>query len=346
MTINRFNYESYLVDYLDGKLNPSFTAELLLFLDKNPDIKGELDGIQDAVLVGELTVYPNKSALKKKSFLKDGIDDEFDYLCIASIEGVLSQEEKNTFERILKDGPDRQNEFLTFQKAKIDADSAISYPNKSILKRSTIIPIRYSTLRLSISIAATITLIVGIYSIGRLMVSSNPLVNSSISSIAESTFSTAKRSTEEVKSKEVPVYETPTTRKTEQLATENTIQESAKPKKSRVNIEESIPNFVRRIDLKETDTPKGQEYKQLAQIAAKYAPKNQIFIDQLYAQQTKSDTKELGVFEVIQYGVKSFGKLIGSDINLNADKDQKGNIEKINFDSNLIAFSTPVRKNE
>lgn len=346
MIINRLNYEAFLIDYLDGKLNPSLTAELLLFLDINPDIKDELDGIQDAVLLGESTVYPNKSFLKKKSFQKDGIDDEFEYLCIASMEGILSPEEKISFERILQEDSIRQNHYLTFQKVKIEADKSIYFPDKSKLKRGSVIPIRHSTLRLSISIAASITLIVGIYTIGKLMVSSNPLDNYSNSNIAKSTIETVKTSSDLTKNAEVATNEKPIKENAKQIVFEEIIQKSKPQIKARVNIEESIPNFVHRIDLKEVDTPQDQDYKQLAQIATKYAISNRIPVDQLYDEQKSNGTKELGVFEVIQYGVQSFGKLVGRDINLKADKDRAGNIEKINFESDLIAFSTPVRKGE
>ncbi|HEX2394613.1 MAG TPA: hypothetical protein VHI78_04665, partial [Bacteroidales bacterium] len=36
MTINRNNFEEYLLDYLEGNLDPLLTAELMAFIAENP----------------------------------------------------------------------------------------------------------------------------------------------------------------------------------------------------------------------------------------------------------------------------------------------------------------------
>lgn len=345
MTLNRQNYEVFLVDYLDGKLNPSMVAELMIFLDHNPDIKDELDGLEDAVLVNEAIAYPDKSTLKKKSFLKNGIDNEFEYLCIASVEGIITHDEGVALERIVQENVAKQNHLLTFQKAKVTAETAIAYPAKSRLKRTSLIPIRYSTLKLSISVAATITLLIGIYTIDKLMVNSNQ-IDYSTSTIAESTIPAVKAITNEVQNRVVSTIEKTARSSPERIIIDKSIQTNKEEKSTRLNIEESIPNFIHRIDLKSEPIQDNPQQEQFAQLAAQYASANQIPIDQLYAQQESDTRKELGIFEVIQFGVKSFGKLVGRDINLKAEKDRKGNIEKFCFESNLVAFSTSVRKNE
>ena len=344
MTINRLNYEVFLVDYLDGKLNPSLTAKLLLFLDQNPDIKNDLDGIQDAVLVSENTVFPNKSTLKKKSFLKDGIDNEFEYLCIASVEGVLTKLENESFEKILNTDQLKKDQFLAFQKSVIKPNAAITYSAKHDLKRTPIIPIRYSNLRLSISIAASIALIVGVYTIGSLMVSNAPLGNFAKSNLSESTSSPVKNTSIEATNNNATKYKEPVNITSERKIIPQTIADKQE-KRPRINIEESIPNMVHRIDLKELPNENIQDQEELMQIAAKYGATNQVLIEKLIAQQEIS-SRESSAFEAIQYGVRSFGKIIGRNIKLDANKDKKGNIEKISFESSLVAFSTPIRKKE
>ncbi len=345
MIINRLNYEVFLVDYLDGKLNPSLVDDLLLFLDQNPDIKNDLDGILDAVLVSENTVFPNKSILKKKSFHKDGIDNEFEYLCIASAEGVITQEEAVSLQNILDKDYLKRNQFQTFQKLKIASDPSIRYSNKQRIKRTPIIPIRHSNLRLSISVAASIAIVIGVYSIGRIMVNNNPLENFSNSNVALSYTPSTEKTTaikkNAIESKE-PKKGNPTNRIIEKG---NPIKKEET--KALIDIEESIPNLIHRIDFKNipaAEIPK----EELAQFAAQYAPKNQLLLDQLYAQQENQirDTKEFGAFEAIQYGVRSLGKLLGRDIKLDANKDDKGKIEKIVFESKLVAFSAQVNNNQ
>ncbi len=349
MTITRHNYEVFLVDYLDGRLNPSLVAELLVFLDLNPEIKEELDGLQDAVLIGETIPYPDRSNLKKKSFLKNGIDDEFEYLSIASAEGIITQSEKEALESILQEDPKKQILHLTFQKAIVNPDKTTIYALKSRLKRTSLIPIRVSTFRQSISIAATIALVIGVYTISKLMVNNDSLNKYSKATIAESTTTPAITTTNEVQNNIAPLKVEPIRTKPDQEFIGDNKKTISTPKIVRINIEESIPNIIHRIDFSEPAIPENPQTEQLAEIASKYALVNRVSNEQFAQQESsnrRNDAKEIGVFEIIQYGVQSFGKLIGSDINLKANKDEKGNIEKINFESNLVAFSAPVRKKE
>lgn len=340
MTINRLNYEIYLVDYLDGKLNASQVDELLLFLDQNPDIKEEFEGMEDAVLIAETSVFPNKSSLKKKSFLKDGIDNEFDYLCIAAVEGVLSNEEKVAFEKIIKGDPIKQSAYKNYQITKVHPESGIQYANKSHLKRTAVIPIRYSYLRASISIAATITLLLGIYTIGRIVIKDNIIENKTI--VAESnSISNQTLPFTEIKQ---PITILKSSRQVDDLQISNGNLKNSegiiKVVEKRIDREEYVPNPIKRKKLQQFETEIDPQTEKLAQIVNKLYPEKQYINEHLLAERNESNT-----FEKIQNGVRFISKLIGRDIKLDANKDEKGNIEKISFESNLIAFSTQV-KNE
>ena len=41
--INRNNYEAFLLDYVEQNLTAELVAELMLFLEQNPDLKAELE---------------------------------------------------------------------------------------------------------------------------------------------------------------------------------------------------------------------------------------------------------------------------------------------------------------
>lgn len=348
MTINRHNYEMFLIDYLDGKLNPLLVAELMDFLEQNPAIKEELEGLQDAVLVGETTEYPNKSDLKKKSFLKNGIDNEFEYLCISSVEGSLSDEEKVTLDRIIENNIEKRNEFEAFKKSVVEPDQALVFKNKSQLKRTKIVPFRYSTLKLTIGVAASITLLLGIYSIGKMLTHVNPADEISPLQIASSELQINSSVTVKKTSPSTIININAISGKKEKKYKEplkdSIVENSNKAK------EEFIPNRISGLEPKEILLSQTPQIERIAIKTTNYINTSDILNEHLYAMQennvSSSNTKEIGVFEIIQYGVQKFGRLIGKDIKLNAKKDKKGNIEKIDFESNLIAFSTPIRKNE
>jgi len=326
MTINWYNFEVFFVDYLDGRLSSSLVAELLMFLDQNADLKEEVEGIQDAVLIGETITYPDKSNLKKKSFLKNGIDDEFDYLCIASVEGILTVNERDTLEKIIREDPNKKIHYLTFQKAIINPDATITFPSKSRLKRTSLILNHPSKRRQLISIAATAAFIVGVYTTVQLMVS-EPVENYSKVSIAEPTISAVKTITDEVQNKVASTNKTIVRITPEQVILSENNKVIPLSPSARINIEEFIPNIIHRIEIKEISVQENHQPELLAQIVAKYNSTKPAPTDHLYTQQEFSKNgkraREVGVFEIIQYGVQSFGKLIGNDINLDASKDNK-----------------------
>ncbi len=352
MNLNRQNYEVFLIDYLDGKLSPLESAELMAFLETNPDIKNELDGLRDVVLIDEPLSFPNKSDLKKKPFLKNGIDNEFDYLCIASIEGDDSLEEKKKLDTLTKVDPKKEAEFISFKKAKIIPDKSVVYNEKEYLKRAKVVPIRLSTLRLATGIAASIAIILTVYGVFNITKDAKHVDNISKNAspvVIEKKLETkvAEQKPIEIRSSQEPQEIKPENK----LVAYNKVEEVTplisepqnKPEK------EEILNTINRIEPKIISSPYliNDDRIALAIInpnhQSNYLASNNPIQLGYYNQY---NTKEIGVFEIIQYGIKSFGRLIGKDVKLEADRDKNGKIKKINFETELIAFSAPIGKKE
>ena len=67
MNINRNNYETFLVEKLEGLLSTEQNAEVDLFLHNNPDIMQEWEAFTHTVLVPDETIrYEHKAQLKQK----------------------------------------------------------------------------------------------------------------------------------------------------------------------------------------------------------------------------------------------------------------------------------------
>lgn len=68
MVINKFNYEVYALDYLEGTLSPELVVEMERFLQANPVIEAELSEMKELVLVepDETIVFEHKADLYKK----------------------------------------------------------------------------------------------------------------------------------------------------------------------------------------------------------------------------------------------------------------------------------------
>jgi len=67
MTINKFNYEAFALDYLEGNLSPEMVEEMELFLKAHPAIESELSGMMELVILeaDESIVYEEKENLLK-----------------------------------------------------------------------------------------------------------------------------------------------------------------------------------------------------------------------------------------------------------------------------------------
>ncbi|TVR79136.1 MAG: hypothetical protein EA409_09770 [Saprospirales bacterium] len=67
MKINKNNYEEFAIDYLDGNLPKSIKLAFDAFLEKNPEIAEEFEGLNSAVLTPEVHGIP--IAFQKKKYL-------------------------------------------------------------------------------------------------------------------------------------------------------------------------------------------------------------------------------------------------------------------------------------
>lgn len=353
MKINKYNYEVFLIDYLDGKLDLSLAGELIVFLEQNPELKNQFDGLEDVVLVNETISYPNKEDLKKKSLLRNGIENESEYLHIAFIEGEISNEEKMRLDSMLNENHTRNFDLLLYQKTIIKPSNSIVFPNKAKLKRSTIIPIRYSTLRRSLGVAASIGLLLSIYTIGKIIVNTNPSHviknNVIITSINPILINPKKELLQNTQPSLAKSHDFILNKKTSKTHLEsNKLVKIFGDQISRK--EEPIPAKLLSINSKEIVIEKTTQNEEIIGLIVSYPRFKRFSVidknDYAYNGTNKSGIREIGFFEILQYGIQSFGKLMGKDIHLNAKKDKNGSIETLSFESSLIAFSTPIRKKQ
>lgn len=133
--INRHNYEAFLLDYLEQNLSPNMVAELMVFLEQNPDLKEEFDELQAfEVLEPTSVLFDNKVMLKKEAL---------DNLMIAEIEGINTSQETKTLKNILKADKIAKNDFMLFQQTKLKAKKIIFEDKNALKKEAVIIPLRW-----------------------------------------------------------------------------------------------------------------------------------------------------------------------------------------------------------
>lgn len=154
MQIDRTNYEEFLIDYLDQKLGPVEVAELLLFLEQNPDIKSEFEKLSESsVIQVETLVYPFKEQLKQPVDFKEKQDNYVQNLLLNFIENNISDSDKTIVEERIKKDADFKQELYLFTQTKLEPENNLVYPEKHKLKKSNKL---ISLLYYSISAAAAV----------------------------------------------------------------------------------------------------------------------------------------------------------------------------------------------
>ena len=159
MDINRNNYESFFMDYLDGGMPPDQVIELMSFLKENPDLKTELEEFEEINIKPYNKRFESKTSLKK-SFIVN--DSNFDNFCIASLEGDLTKEEMTLFQTWLQQNPLKAREFELYKKTRLIPEK-ITFDFKSTLKKSSVARIFTPKVRGYFSAAASIIILLALY---------------------------------------------------------------------------------------------------------------------------------------------------------------------------------------
>lgn len=124
--INRNNYEAFLLDYLEQNLSPNLVAELMMFLDQNPDLKVELDEFENVAFEANTSTTFNRKETLKQVAIEE--------LMIAEIEGINTPEESNElFTEIAQNST--YNQLFSNYKKTILIPAPIVFEDKKALKQ-------------------------------------------------------------------------------------------------------------------------------------------------------------------------------------------------------------------
>lgn len=164
--INLENYDLYIIDYLDEKLNSDEISELFAFFLLHPEKKEEFHELNGFIL------SPDKQLFKGKQKLKKNLNDiheineyNFEEICIAKLEGDLPLSKHNLYHQFLKNNPGKQLIEATFKRTFLTPDTAITYPGKSGLKRLSGKSVLNKVFLYASSVAAIALVVFGILNI-------------------------------------------------------------------------------------------------------------------------------------------------------------------------------------
>lgn len=139
MIINEHNYEAFLLDYLEDRLNPQECIALMDFLEAHPALKTDLDVSTSLVLQdAQSVVFARKEMLKKQPGSEMGLS-ELEYLLIKKHEEGLSLQEDNKLTKQIRETELSEEEWSLFGKVKLLPNIGVKYPNKKDLRKGGIL---------------------------------------------------------------------------------------------------------------------------------------------------------------------------------------------------------------
>ena len=344
MDINRNNYELYLIDYFDGILDGETKTAVEKFLVDNPDIAQDAQQLSSFKLNPLASSYKHKSKLLKSKQLLVGVEDEFDYLCIASLEKDIDQRDKQTLEAAIEKNPQRAIEFQQFQIAKLKADLKITYKHKGKLKRFTAFGFTRRILYTASSAAAVLLILISLFN----YMSSKSEVQQ-IHELAHTVETIPIETKTSANSKKfVPVVETNNSlaepsvngnSRVDQTTSKAEIAEVIHEFETIENL--TIPNYIKPI-VAINIVNKG-----LPNVSKELLAFQMPIIDN-YLQQKNPDaegsSRTIGLFEIAQMGFSKLASTTGKNLSLQAQKDDDGKFKRIEFETNLFALSVPVNR--
>ncbi len=344
--INTDNYELFFVDYLEGNLSSEEEIMLLAFLNENPFLNEEFQLFLNSKLEPQGIEFANKENLKRPSFSKNGINNEFDYLCIASIENDITNSEQINLNSLVENSSQNRNTLSFFLKTKLNPSTQIIYAHKSNLKRHTVLGISNRVVKITSGVAAGLLLLLGSYSIIKLtQVEQNLQV--AITSPVEVP----------VKSSLPAKVEEPNVKVTND---NHSLKIKSNPKEKieaigRPEVADSM-EINTNVETQSNDSEKYIMPKELLALSSPKAESNQIDISKVSSNwksdivpsseivAKKGNTKEVGIIEIAQMGINKLANYTESDLSLKASKNAEGKITRLSFESSLFAISTPIRK--
>ncbi|GET32701.1 hypothetical protein PbJCM13498_15640 [Prolixibacter bellariivorans] len=349
MKITTENYEEFVLDYLEGELDPETRKMLEAFFREHPRLAPDEEGISSLRLQPEELSMKGKNSLHKSVFdTPEGLEEA----AIALSEGDLSNEEVAAFQTWLENHAEAEETVSQFARLKLQPDASIVFPNKAKLKRKTrVLPIWWS-------VAAAAVLTLGMFLFypekdGTVQQSPNPKV-------AEAPVTDSEREAVPGKEKEGVKDEsklaTPPQKK---IVREKPLrvaeilpakakaipQKEAQPELERIamNIPEPMKAKVIRFDVQPEKVVMVLDYEAPGNALADEIPVVDLLDRKLENSLHSEDRELLSSDNIALGGLQLIARASGD--RLVGKRGNDGEIKSISFHSRLISFSLPVNKN-
>ncbi len=375
--INIHNYESYLLDYLEGRLNEEQAKKVEQFLALHPEIAEEIEQWHLIKLEPE-SISLDKSKLKKEEEAIHSFQNRSkEEWVIAALEGDLDDTQLRIFKETKEKDPELNELFRQMKKIKLAPDNSIQFPYKEGLKKKTVVVLP-SWLRYGVAAAS---LLLFAYFGYKVVMTSQP---SSRPMSHESTPTEINQSkTENVsinKTKPILTENNNLTLETNEmlkttknsspaLALNDEMKNISREESQEIDIQKSeLNNQLNTLKRAEVTDIKSDLDKENTLPVEKITKKGYLLVlydetpqysgttlklDEYLSKKVKEDVlkienpeRKITLWDVLSAGVRKISQLTGRNYELLPEYQDNGKLELLAFSSNRVQFKIPINKND
>jgi len=363
MKPDRNNYELWIIDYLDGRLDKDQKDNFMKFLEKNPDIKEELTILADFKIHPLNIHYQRKNSLRKTA--AEIPENQFELLCVKALENDLTGEQAAEISQIISGNPEMLEKYNLIQNLKLKPP-AIEFKHKNRLRKKS--PAEKIT-SISVSllgVAASITLLV------LFLPFKKQVTSTQISDVSQSEIHVSLNDSliiNNISAGITPFTATvsgeknPVSEKTSyliQIAEHKKFTENLKiEKRERLpSNEASVALISFKPGLPSINTGKTLKLKPSTinfSISENFTTNNERhnikwhfanLVRQKILKTSKNPDETLKAYEIAEAGIAGLNHVLGWQMALNEFTDENGDLIALNFNSKLLKFNIPAKKNE
>ncbi len=374
MNITRENYEAYFIDYLDGILTDSQIHEMEAFLMNNDDLREEIEGLEKISLQSDPINYQIKENLKNID-LRDAVcESNFEFYCIAEMEGDLSEQESVSLKQYIGQNQERIQIHQHFLKTRLPLTAEL-FDKKASLKHS-IFQIKRPVVYRSLALAASIAVLLVFYfsfmekEIETVFVAEEKTSTESTDTTSQKANSRSnsdnvfksnaedkiKSTTHKIKSRAsaitikvgIPIAST-----TDGMKEDNTLDTDTNKLIASINTNDINTRIITDSKILSANQNDKIEFNQIHNTSEKpnISPSEflslQEFAKQKFTELVFNERKEkAGFWDVASAGVNRVGDLTGAEMSMGTVLNDEGESKKLSFNSRLLSFSTPINRED
>lgn len=356
MKIDRTNYEIWFTDWIDNNLTQSQAEDLNIFLKENPDLREEFNQILFMKLEPSVIPFTDKERLKKT--IAEISNEQFEFLCVASLENDLSPEQQNELTGIITNDKEKSRVFGLISKTKLSPPDLKYEFRKSLLRRSPTERI----IQFSILVLSTAAVIAAFLLVGPARPTDQPeeIRNIAVSSPGN-TIIISKRTSVKPDEKNNPAgldeesIAEPAGRSNAGTYQDN--EETAAVSNDSLLMKREAHEIIPKVAVRATVVLNSEPLPGLIAASSQSIPSLPVenegskigkfiaknFRNKIMKENVHDDTP-LKSYEIAEAGISGINKLFGWEMALSRNNDENGDVKSVYFSSKMLKFNVPVKK--